>query len=181
MTDVRYDVAPSRLFTALFTAIAALMAVDVVDDARTRLDVPHLVVEVAVIVLALLGALALWRDVIVARRHARRLSADLHLARADAERWRGEAEVALRGLSDAIALQLDRWGLTAAERDIGLLLLKGLSHKEIAQLRASSERTVRQQALAVYRKADVRGRAELAAFFLEGLPVPAPPVPPGDA
>ena len=52
-------------------------------------------------------------------------------------------------------------------------MLKGLSFKEIAPVRGTSERTVRQQALAVYAKAGLAGRAELAAFFLEDLLVPA--------
>ena len=51
-------------------------------------------------------------------------------------------------------------------------MLKGLSHKEIADIRATSETTIRQQALAVYRKSDLRSRAELSAFFLEDLLLP---------
>ena len=50
--------------------------------------------------------------------------------------------------------------------------LKGLRHKEIAELRQTSERTVRQQALAVYRKSGLNGRTDLAAFFLEDLLLP---------
>ena len=40
-------------------------------------------------------------------------------------------------------------------------------------MRGAGERTVRQQALAVYAKAGLAGRAELAAFFLEDLLVPS--------
>jgi len=49
------------------------------------------------------------------------------------------------------------------------LLLRGYGHKKIAELLQKSERTVRQQAIAVYRKSGLHGRAELSAFFLEGL------------
>jgi DNA-binding NarL/FixJ family response regulator len=52
------------------------------------------------------------------------------------------------------------------------MLLKGHSHKQIAALSSKSERTVRQQAVAVYRKSQLGGRAELAAFFLDGLFLP---------
>ena len=52
------------------------------------------------------------------------------------------------------------------------MLLKGFSHKEIATLRQASERTIREQARAVYRKAGLSGRASLAAFFLEDLLLP---------
>jgi DNA-binding CsgD family transcriptional regulator len=79
----------------------------------------------------------------------------------------------LRGLGDAIDAQFDRWSLTPAEREIALLLLKGLSHKEIAAVRSASERTVRQQAQAIYAKANLSGRAALSAFFLEDLLLPA--------
>jgi DNA-binding NarL/FixJ family response regulator len=59
-----------------------------------------------------------------------------------------------------------------SEREVGLLLLKGLSLKDIAVVRGASEATVRQQAQAIYRKADLAGRAELSAFFLEDLLLP---------
>lgn len=52
---------------------------------------------------------------------------------------------------------------------MALLLLKGLSLKEIAAVRATSERTIRAQAAALYTKAGVTGRAALSAFFLEDL------------
>jgi DNA-binding NarL/FixJ family response regulator len=48
-------------------------------------------------------------------------------------------------------------------------MLKGLRHKEIATMRETSERTVRQQALTIYKKAGLDGRTDLAAFFLEDL------------
>ena len=78
-------------------------------------------------------------------------------------------------LAAAIDKQFGRWQLTAAEREIGLLLLKGLSHREVAELRQTSEATVRQQALALYRKAGLRSRSDLSAFFLEDLLAPGAP------
>jgi DNA-binding NarL/FixJ family response regulator len=55
---------------------------------------------------------------------------------------------------------------------VALLLLKGLSLKEIAAVRATSERTIRAQARSVYSKAGLTGRASLSAFFLEDLLAP---------
>jgi DNA-binding NarL/FixJ family response regulator len=100
------------------------------------------------------------------------LTERLDRSRADAERWQAEARHALAGLGAAIDAQFERWRLTEAERGVGLLLLKGLSLKEIAEARRTSARTVRQQALAIYEKAGLAGRAELAAFFLEDLLLP---------
>lgn len=173
MTDVAEAFSHSRLFTVLFLAIGALMLGDMADDLRAQLDGWHLALEGAVVALSAAGVVALARSAARARREARRLGHDLGAARADVERWREEARDALRGFGAAITRQLERWELTAAERDIALQLVRGRSHKEIAAARATTERTVRQQALTVYRKAGVHTRAELAAFFLRDLPEPA--------
>jgi DNA-binding CsgD family transcriptional regulator len=76
------------------------------------------------------------------------------------------------GLSQAIDEQFDRWQLSPAEKEVGLLLLKGLSHREVAEARSVTEATARQQARAVYKKAGLSGRHDLAAFFLEDLMLP---------
>jgi len=65
--------------------------------------------------------------------------------------------------------QFDAWQLTESEQDVVILMLKGLSFREISQLRETREKTVRQQASTVYRKANVASRHELAAWFLEDL------------
>ena len=95
------------------------------------------------------------------------LSRQLDEARVAAECERDKAREILSGLGEEIDKQFDMWGLTAAEREVALLILKGLRHKEIAGARNTTERTVRQQALAVYKKAGLDGRTDLAAFFLE--------------
>ena len=97
------------------------------------------------------------------------MRAGLASSNADAQRWARQARNLIEGLASAIDDQLERWHLSAAEKEIALLLLKGLEHKEIAQLRDVAETTVRQQARSVYRKAGLAGRHELAAFFLEDL------------
>jgi DNA-binding CsgD family transcriptional regulator len=68
--------------------------------------------------------------------------------------------------------QLDRWGLTVAEKEVSFLLLKGLSNKEIAEVRKTSAQTVRSQTNAIYTKSGLSGRSELSAFFLEDLLLP---------
>jgi len=65
--------------------------------------------------------------------------------------------------------QFDIWQLTKSEQDVVIGLLKGLSFREVATLRETREKTVRQQAISVYRKAGVAGRNELAAWFFEDM------------
>ena len=98
---------------------------------------------------------------------------DLETARQIGGRWRDAARAHVSGLSQAIAAQFRSWNLTDAEADVAGLLLKGLAHREIAALRQCSEATVRQHATVVYRKSGMTSRAQLTAFFLEDLLMPA--------
>ena len=95
----------------------------------------------------------------------------------EAAHWKNESKELIRGLGVAIEHQFDRWDLTAAEADVALFLLKGLSHKEISTIRGTSERTVREQARSVYRKSGLAGRTSLSAFFLEDLLLPNETIP----
>jgi DNA-binding CsgD family transcriptional regulator len=77
--------------------------------------------------------------------------------------------VAAGALHDVVAAQFDAWGLTAAERDVGFLALKGLDVGDIAALRGAAAGTVRAQLSRVYAKAGVTGRAQFVALFVEDL------------
>lgn len=163
----------------LFAVIAVLMATDTTIEYRRGVPMALQSFEGMIFLLALFGIAFHWRGLLAARHESRRLNRELAAAREeatrlteDARRWKGEAQDSLRGLGQAIDRQFDRWSLTAAEREVALLQLKGLRHKEIATLRNTSERTVRQQALAIYRKSGLNGRTDLAAFFLEDLLLP---------
>jgi DNA-binding CsgD family transcriptional regulator len=160
------------LAAALFAAISILIGADLVDDSVTGADATHLVLETLVMIISLAGAAALWLGLRAAKANVARLDKDLQAARVEAVRYKEEAHEALQGLGQAIDSQFERWELTPAEREVGLLLLKGLSHREVAEVRATSEPTVRQQALMVYRKSGLRNRSELSAFFLEDLLLP---------
>ena len=110
------------------------------------------------------------------------LRRELQVIRAESQRWREEMGEHLRELGAAIRRQFAAWRLTAAEQEVGLLLLKGLSHKEIARVRRTGEATIRQQAASLYQKAGLGGRAALSAFFLDDLLAePAPDAAPSFA
>jgi DNA-binding NarL/FixJ family response regulator len=69
--------------------------------------------------------------------------------------------------SELIHQQFDQWQLSQSQQEIGLLLLKGLSFNEIAAIRETKEKTVRQQASEIYKKAGVAGRHAFSAWFFE--------------
>lgn len=133
----------------------------------------HVVFELMMIAGALVFMTALWLGWWRARGEAQQLRKSLEARRAERDAWKANAEKALEGLASAIDRQFDAWQLTPAEREVALLLLKGYSHKHVAAETARSERTVRQHATSVYEKAGLSSRAELAAFFLDALRLPA--------
>ena len=89
-----------------------------------------------------------------------------------------ESEERLRLLSSAFMDVVDEkfaeWTLTAAEKDVALFLLKGMSTQEISDLRQTSEGTVKAQTNAIYRKADVTGRPQFLSLFIDDLMEPTP-------
>ncbi|MGD8858496.1 MAG: LuxR family transcriptional regulator [Myxococcales bacterium] len=184
MNDLTSDRRLLGATLAAFLVTALLAAFDVVADLREGTTPAHVATEGIILVLGFVGAGLAARMLLSATRAARQSAAEarelaghLEQTAAEAARFRSEARELMAGLGAAIDAQFDRWGLSPAEKEVGLLLLKGLSHREVAQARSVTEATARQQARAVYRKAGVSGRADLAAFFLEDLMLPPQPTP----
>jgi DNA-binding NarL/FixJ family response regulator len=95
------------------------------------------------------------------------LRAELSEERSRTARLSGELLAVMRS-------QFSQWGLTPSEGEVALLLIKGLSMREIAEAREVKEKTVRQQATSVYAKSGYAGRHELVAHFIEDLMNAAP-------
>jgi DNA-binding CsgD family transcriptional regulator len=162
------DVSGSRSTLAaviLFAIAVLLIAIDLYIDFVEGVGLFHLIAELFVFGVAIAGTVIMWRQY-------DRTRSDLAGALVEAAHWKNESKELIQGLGVAIEHQFERWNLTAAEADVGLLLLKGLSHKEIANIRNTSERTVREQARTLYRKSGLAGRSSLSAFFLEDLLLP---------
>jgi DNA-binding CsgD family transcriptional regulator len=155
----------------LLLIIAVGGAVDVALDAPATWRSLHVLYELGLIAGALATAAYLWLGWRAAERRSALLRHEIGKRQAERDEWRANAESALEGMARAIDQQLTAWQLTPAERDVVGQLLQGRSHKEIAVATGRSDRTVRQHAAAAYRKAGLGGRAELAAFFLSGLPL----------
>jgi DNA-binding CsgD family transcriptional regulator len=159
---------------AAFSAVALFAVVDLATDVGAGTSVGHVVAEGSIVAIGLAGAAWMARRLVRAQQEARSARARLAATEREAARWREEARQLLEGLGVAVDRQFDAWGLSPAEKEVALLLLKGLSHKEIAGVRSVGEATARQQARAVYQKAGLAGRSDLAAFFLEDLLLPRP-------
>jgi DNA-binding CsgD family transcriptional regulator len=171
----RLTVGERRLRSILGVALLSIVAggtADLVMDQPQSWLTFHVVFETAMVAGALVLAISLWTGWWRAEHDAAELRITLLRRSAERDRWRAAASHALEGLGRAIDAQFEEWRLTAAEREVALLLLKGLGHKQIAAMTGRSERTARQHAGAVYEKAGLGGRADLSAFFLQDLMLP---------
>ena len=171
---MEHDFGPRmRLLLALaLLSIIVGGSIDLALDRPTEWLAPHPVFELLMVAGALVMATTLWLGWWRAERSAADLRANLAARQTERDRWKASAQAALEGLGRAIDAQFRAWRLTPTEREVALMLLKGLGHKEIAALTGRSERTVRQHAGVVYEKSGLGGRAELAAFFLQDLMLP---------
>jgi DNA-binding NarL/FixJ family response regulator len=133
----------------------------------------HIAMELVLGALALFGLAYMWIFSLSGlSRKNEELRASLNAAREDLRVWKEASAQYVQGLNAAIYSQFEVWSLSEAEKDVALLLIKGCSLKEIAEMRKTSDRTVRQQAAKVYEKSKLAGRAELAAFFLDDIGAP---------
>lgn len=156
------------------SCFALLLALEIVTEGD-ELSLLDLVVD-GLSILLTIGA-AVGVALLAQRMHAQHeekmaLIRDLEIARVEGNGWRTKVRSHLAGLKAGLDTQFHEWDMTAAEREVGLLVLKGLSHKEIAALRATTEATVRQQAQSIYRKSSLPGKTAFSAYFLEDLFAP---------
>jgi DNA-binding CsgD family transcriptional regulator len=142
--------------TVVLVLASLFFAYDIVSDIFGKHeDWWHITVEFTVFLAIIL---VLYREI----DRLREVKGKLVEERSRAARLSGE-------LLDFMQSQFARWGLSPSESDVALLLIRGLSMKEIARARQVKEKTVRQQAASVYAKSGYAGRHELVAHFIEDL------------
>ena len=160
------------VFTIILLLATLFCGMDLVADYQEGTSWWHLAMEAGFLLSGITGVALLLRLWWATRGNLNQALRNLTETRADLNFFQAQARRSLEGLGNAIEAQFEQWSLSAAEKEVGLLILKGLSFKDIAAVRCTSERTVRQQAGSIYGKADLAGRAEFAAFFLEDLLLP---------
>ncbi len=162
-----------RYLILIVLGSAFLIGLEIYEDPELTWDEILLeLIQPSLIVIVAVGMVRLTDQVQRQYDEQRLLIMDLETSRIEGMQWRESMSDLIKGLSQGIASQFEKWEMTAAEREVGLLILKGMSYKEIAILRDVSEKTVRQQAHSIYKKAKLSGRAALSAYFLEDLLLP---------
>lgn len=158
--------------STILLAIAIMIALDILSDAKEGAGLSHMAVEMIVGVIALIGYGLLIGRSFKAKTNLQRTKESLAKYQEEATYWKSNSKVFVEGLSNAIDEQFKKWSFSPSEKEVALLFLKGLSSREIAEIRGVADKTIRAQATTIYEKSGLAGRAELSAFFLEDLLAP---------
>ena len=130
--------------------------IDIVIEGK---DFSHVFIESGVFT-AILLALALEL------RHVVQLSSTVSNTQQEVSRLK-------KHLNDLIHEEFNHWKLTKTEQEIAIMLIKGFSMQEIAEIRNVKEKSVRQQATGIYSKSNLSNRYELTSHFIEDFLIPS--------
>jgi len=142
--------------SVVLTCAVIFFAYDIITDLTESQDsYGHIMVE-------LLVCFAITAVLFQELKHVATLKTAVQSEKTKTARLSGE-------LFQVIKQQFKEWQLSPSEQEVALLLIKGMSMKEISELRKVKEKTVRQQATQIYARSGYAGRHELAAHFIEDL------------
>lgn len=157
----------NTVITIILIIIMLLNGLDVIVDLGLGVPLWHILQEALLVVLSALAAALLILHIRKKNKSLHHLAENLSDANQQIALLNGKIKEERKRYSLVIKEQFDSWNLTLGEQQVALLLLKGLSLKEIASVRTTKEMTVRQQASSVYSKSGLAGRHEFSAWFLE--------------
>jgi DNA-binding CsgD family transcriptional regulator len=155
------------LITLVLGVIMTLNSLDVITDIGLGVPRWHIIEEIMIVLASGVGFVYLLWEMRRRTRQMQELSSTLNSADQQLANITEEMSRARRDYSEVIHQQFLDWGLTISEQQVAMLLLKGLSFREIAMLRETREKTVRQQASTIYAKSGLEGRHAFSAWFLE--------------
>jgi DNA-binding NarL/FixJ family response regulator len=157
------------ILIAIFAVVVVASGADLVADLSHGATVEHVFKEAVIVAISLFAIAWVLLGVHRQKLEIRALKKELEgmgKAHASPKKYVIEAR---KKLGTVVAQQFSEWKLTDSEADVGWLLLKGLSLKEVAAVRNTLEKTVRQQASSIYKKSGVQGRHAFSAWFIEDI------------
>ena len=155
------------VIVAILLIIMVLNFFDVLTDLSLGVPSWHIFSESLIVFISAIGAIFLIKDMKIRTSNIVSLKKELNLSDDKLKNISEEMKNSRHEYSAVIHTQFDQWSLTASEQEVAMLLLKGLSFKEMSAVRNTKEKTIRQQASTIYSKANLEGRHELAAWFFE--------------
>ena len=164
------NIQPKEIYLILIFLIMTFAGgVDLVMDFRHGTNLTHAAQEAVIVVLSLIALAWLLLDLRRQGIEIETLRKELSSKQSPEQKPEKYILDARSSLGHVINQQFSDWQLTNSEKEVGRLLLKGLSLKEIAAIRNTLEKTVRQQASAIYKKAGLGGRHAFSAWFMEDI------------
>ncbi|MEN8205928.1 MAG: helix-turn-helix transcriptional regulator [Pseudomonadota bacterium] len=153
----------------IFAIVVIASGVDLVTDLSHGADTEHMIKEAIIVGMSIMAIAWLLSGLRQQRLEIRSLQQELESATNPETLPRKYVLDARKNLGTVVTRQFSEWMLTGSETEVGWLLLKGLSLKEIAIVRNTQEKTVRQQASSIYKKAGISGRHAFSAWFIEDI------------
>ena len=164
------SIQPKEVYLILiFLIMTVAGGVDLVMDYSHGTDLSHVIQEAVIVTLSLIALAWILRDIRRQDLEIEALRRELSSTQQSAHKPEKYILDARISLQNVINRQFNDWQLTNSEKEVGRLLLKGLSLKEIAVIRNTVEKTVRQQASSIYKKAGLNGRHTFSAWFIEDI------------
>ena len=160
------------LISSILAIVAIISGVDLATDLSEGVTWWHVSIEASVILVAAFGIFATLKGHLLLKGEFAKVEQENSKLALENRHWKEKSKTFVLGLSQSIDEQLNLWELSKSEKEITFLLLKGFSNKEIADLRGTTEKTVRSQCSAIYSKSGLSTRSQLAAYFLEDLLLP---------
>jgi DNA-binding CsgD family transcriptional regulator len=153
----------------IFTLVVIANGADLFADLSHGADTEHIVKEVVVICFSIFAITLLLVGLYRQKLEIKSLQHELEIASKPQTPPKKYVLEARKKLGNVVTQQFSEWLLTSSEIEVGWLLLKGLSLKEISIVRRTQEKTVRQQASSIYKKSGVSGRHAFSAWFIEDI------------
>jgi len=142
-------------FWIFFALGAGFSTYDLVVDILANLSFAHVMFQLLMSLVVFALTLFLFVNLLLVRIRIRALGQAIQLFRIKT--------------GAVIERQFKDWLLSDAEKKVAINILRGYDFGQIADLLQKGERTVRTQAIAIYRKTGFRNRSEFTGFFFENV------------
>lgn len=121
---------------------------------------PYALGELVHVIFEILAVIGLGFAAATLRAYLRLLQTQAASSRETIHMLRGNFDEVLRH-------KFEEWGLTTAERDVTLLIIRGLSVAEIAAARNTAQGTIKAQSTSIFRKIGVGSKGELMSLIID--------------
>ncbi|MEL7797877.1 MULTISPECIES: helix-turn-helix transcriptional regulator [Idiomarina] len=166
-----------RILMVVLALIAVANISDVFADYQMQVAAWHLIVESITVIISTVAFIILWFRIRRRNGELKSLKEALSRSQRNSEQTENDdsgARVAPQPDEEeysymAVKEWFKQWKFSPSEQEVAILLIKGLTFNEIAEVRNTKEKTVRQQASSVYSKSGLNGRNNLSAWLIDAL------------